>query len=145
MVETVREFLNDEIKPTVEDQVQLILHAVEDEVQKAQIAAGTSTAAVDSAAPPDPRVDAAAKQMATQAAALIAKPAPTAAAGTGTGKASTQTAQDVRYTIQSQMGDNVASKDVRPDNLAQILKQINTHIPDLRHTDEDEFTVRNKS
>jgi hypothetical protein len=136
--QAVRAFLTAQINPIVDSQVHQILSLVENEVQGAGAAAANPAAT-----PPDPQVAAAAHQMAGQVQTLLNRPAAGSPAGTGTGTASTQTAQDVSYTVQSQMGDNVKSNAVRPDQMEGIVGQFNSNVPALRHADEDPFAMRN--
>jgi hypothetical protein len=124
-------------------------------VQKNQLAAGTGTNAAPGTAP-DPQVAAAAQQMGQQIQTLLNRLSPGATAVadafnwgpltqgfSGAGTASQQSAQDVAYTVESQMGNNVASNAIRPDQMENIVGHFNSEVPVLRHPDEDVFALRN--
>ena len=151
----VHAFLARQINPIVDQQVKEILSLVEAEVQKNQLATGTGTNAV-AGAPPDPQVAAAAQQMGQQVQALLNRPSvgvtavssalnygPLVQGFSGTGTAAQQTAQDVSFTVDSQMGNNVASNAIRPDQMASLVGHFNSEVPTLRHADEDTFVLRN--
>jgi hypothetical protein len=149
----VHAFLTNQINPIVDQQVKDILSLVEAEVQKNQLPAGTGAAAGST---PDPQVAAAAQQMGQQIQGLLNRPStgatavadllnwgPLTTGFSGAGTASQQSAQDVAYTVESQMGNNVASNAIRPDQMENIVGHFNTEVPALRHADEDTFALHN--
>jgi hypothetical protein len=132
---TVREFLMEQISPLMETQVNELMTLVDAEIEAHHTAVGTGTDAAPDT-PPDPALAAAVAQMEDTARTML-DPAAAVAAG-----AVAPTGHNVRFTVNALMGANSEGESVRTDQMQRIAENFNNNVPDLRHDDESEFSVR---
>lgn len=131
----IRSFINRNINVKVEDQVTNLMELIRSEISRHSAAtATTGGTSASSGTPPDPALMAAAQQIQSQARNLV-NPAAPAAGGNAP--------QNVRYTMNSLMGDNAAGTGLRTDQMQGIVNGFNNNSPGLRRENEQNFTIRN--
>jgi len=129
---TIRQFLDSQISPVINQQLTDLLSLIETEPSRHTRATGTGTDAAPDA-PPSPALMTAATSMRTQAQQMLNPPAPTAGG---------QPQQNVTYTASSLMGANAAGQSLRAQQMTMIQDNFNSQTPHLRRANEDSFTIR---
>lgn len=155
-VQSINRFLNNQIRPQIQQQLDMILQEIANEPSTHGTATPTGTTGSATTPPPDPAMLARVNDIHTRMQAVLAQaravrdtPEQTAGTPASPGHAATPATRNnlhVDITTAGMMGDNYASQAVRPDYMSGIANAFNHPTggaTDLRHpATESEFTVR---